>query len=236
MSKGYVLMYGNLSSIGISNIDDLGFTVFGSFNYTFGQGYEIDEYVNTSDGINEDSLYNYYSAIYGDISYYQTIAINSCDDSDNRHEFFAQSLININIISNADYDDNHLSGTSLNDLIWIASYSPIKYIQSGYNDVFDWSKMSLLSNNFKKLMLPFGFNYVNWQIKYMFPVDKLLSDVTNDDLILLKSDAGSLLYNCGIFNFLFISEPTLLQTHTFTLTMTDNEGKTYSATFTKTWE
>ena len=63
-------------------------------------------------------------------------------------------IAHIDVVSNANFDAQHPSGTSLNDLVYFISVSPKKYIDSGYNYSYDWAnKTPEIFDLSKKLLI-----------------------------------------------------------------------------------
>lgn len=94
--------------------------------------------------------------------------------------------VSINVVALTDFDENHKAGDSLNDITRLISASPYKYITS--RQKYDYSKDESLSQSFRTV---YGHFYANTpqdgsgDPSCYYPVDKLLSDITSEDLILL---------------------------------------------------
>ena len=71
-------------------------------------------------------------------------------------------IVNLEVWSSADWDAEHPAGTSLNDLARFSSNTPWPYIQSGYTQKYH--------------------EQLNGEY---YPVDKLISELTPDDMTLL---------------------------------------------------
>lgn len=123
----------------------------------------------------------------------------------------AVDFVSIKVTSDADFDAEHPEGEPLNDILTFDSCSAKPYIDSGYTEydkAADIRKYSVINKN--------------------------LAEVTVDDLTLLgtgqtgyepveRRDVGYL----GIL--IFNKEPTLSKTHTFTVTMTADDGRVFEA-------
>lgn len=73
-----------------------------------------------------------------------------------------RDFVNLEVWSSADWDAEHPAGTSLNDLARFSSNTPWPYIQSGYTQKYH--------------------EQLNGEY---YPVDKLISELTPDDMTLL---------------------------------------------------
>jgi hypothetical protein len=129
--------------------------------------------------------------------------------------FLAYSPVSIEIVSNHDFDEEHPAGTSLGDLVSFYSYTAKPYIDSGYVE-YDW-----------------GVNpgYVGDGKQPFYPIDKKVSELTQDDLMLLYGTGGHLWYI-----YLKFDLPTLSKQHRITVTFTDERGRTFSDTIAMNFE
>jgi hypothetical protein len=125
-------------------------------------------------------------------------------------EFLGIDFLSIDITSDSAFDEEHPAGVSLGDIVLFNSYSVKPYIDSGYTSTYD--------------------NDV------YHPVNKHLSDLTQDDLILI----GKYKYSSGdpdyIGKLTFDKEPTLSKIHTFTVTMTADDGRVFTDSIEMTFE
>lgn len=127
--------------------------------------------------------------------------------------FTTESLANeftaIDITSNRDF--NGISaGESLASEVRLCAASPLKFIESGYTETFDWDADK-----------PAEFNAEDWESGIFgnhregyHPVNKLLSEVTRRDLTLLRHE----------FVFLQFTDPPVGQLHRLTISMRDGEA------------
>lgn len=135
--------------------------------------------------------------------------------------YFSNEFSYIEVVSDADFDAQHPAGTSLKDILRFVTISPLKYIQSGYTDTYDWGDISHLSDEFRV--------YVSYYTDYMslneiHPVDAMLSEASYDDFKLLGfGDRYSL------FSLFFTAKPTAAGIHNFTVTLTDTDGQVIAA-------
>jgi hypothetical protein len=115
-------------------------------------------------------------------------------------------FLSIDITSDSPFDEEHPAGVSLGDIVKLSSYSLKPYIDSGYTYI----------NNYG-----YHRNYHSF--------DKYFSELTSDDLMLLGRSAY-------IGDLEFDGEPTLSKTHTFTVTMTADDGRVFTASIEMTFE
>lgn len=140
---------------------------------------------------------------------------------------YAEDIVNIDVRSNSDFDEQHPVGTLLNDIITLISVSPKKFIDSGYQQTYGWQNNSNQSFQYEATSNNFG----NGEFSSNYhPIEKKLSDITSTDMIL----AGFDVY-CYAF-LLFDSTPTLSKTHELTVTVNMTNGKTYTSSIIKTFE
>ena len=108
-----------------------------------------------------------------------------------------RDFVNLEVWSSADWDAEHPAETSLNDLARFYSNTPWPYIQSGYTQKYHEQ--------------PNGEYY---------PVDKLISELTPDDMTLLPR---------GGFYFWFVTRPAQPGKHTLFVRLTADDGKVFEA-------
>lgn len=147
----------------------------------------------------------------------------------NGYDFTAQTFLSedfdsIKVTSDKDYDEKHPAGESLNDLCRFVAFSPYKFICSGYKDYYNYSKDNV-SKTLAKLAGYLGIS--EGQKLTCHPIDKMLSDVTAEDLILLGYDNPY-----PLFWLHFERKPIVLGEHLVTVEVRTDEGKIYTATIT----
>jgi len=131
-------------------------------------------------------------------------------------------IVHIDIVSNASFDPQHPSGSLLNDLVYIISVSPKKYIDSGYNYSFDWKNET--PKIFEKEPEIYNFRN-NTDNQNYCPINEKLSEIKSDMLVMLPAQ---------YFGYLiFESMPTTIKEHIFTVTFTLSSGKTISKNIAK---
>jgi hypothetical protein len=166
------------------------------------------------DGIENRALYDELCEKYGDMSY-------------NREEFVsigfkpsfpAYSPASIEIVSGADFDDEHPAGTSLADIVTYDGYSSKPFIDSGYQ-MYYWEDKGRF------------YYHEGTHEKPYYPVNKKVSELTAEDLTLIYG-TGYLLAYCH----LYFPVPTLSKQHNIKVTLTDERGKKFSDTITMNFE
>ncbi len=131
---------------------------------------------------------------HNDVSYNRQVRL-PLDFSEDSRCF--RDFVNLEVWSSADWDAEHPAETSLNDLARFYSNTPWPYIQSGYTQKYHEQ--------------PNGEYY---------PVDKLISELTPDDMTLLPR---------GGFYFWFVTRPAQPGKHTLFVRLTADDGKVFEA-------
>lgn len=105
------------------------------------------------------------------------------------------------VVSNADYDDVHLAGVSMNDIVEITYSTHKPFIENGYKHTDANRSVNDYSGD--------------W-------VTKRLSELQPEDSIFMEA---------GYFSLRFVEQPTAAQSHTFTVTIEFEHGEPYSFSF-----
>jgi hypothetical protein len=98
--------------------------------------------------------------------------------------YSSNEIASIDVASNVDFDTEHSAGSSLGDIVRLLSASPIKFIQSGYKETFDWN---IQSPSVFKRESAFAFCYDDdgpADIHHR-PVHGLLTELTQEDMQLM---------------------------------------------------
>ena len=137
----------------------------------------------------------------------------------------AVDFIEIDIVSNKDFDSEHPAGTSLKDIVRFVSVSPKKFIDSGYKETFNWrrNKPKIFKKEKETDKL---FDYS--ESKNYFPINGLLKDIGKDEMQMLPEDTHGILF--------FDKEPTAEKEHTLTVTIYIGERKKLVRTITKVFK
>ena len=133
---------------------------------------------------------------YGDTCYNREIvrgAIHAMAD-----EFTA-----VDIVSDRDFDAGHRAGESLAGIARLVTATPLRFIESGYTDLYRWTDSDL--QDYRQIGLTF------WDTH--FPVNKPLTELTPRDLLLLD--------DYGVY-LRFTAEPQEKE-QTFTVTFRNAE-------------
>jgi hypothetical protein len=122
------------------------------------------------------------------------------------------------------YDSTHQKGASLSDLVRFVGFTPYPYILSRYASEYDY-KLADLSRNFMSNY----FHYVSLsrESSPFYPVDKMMDSLTSDDLTLVRDNLNGLM---GIGVLYFQSRPESIGTYAFTVTLSTDDGRTFSDT------
>lgn len=136
-------------------------------------------------------FYNSLCEKHNDVSYNRTVRIyNNLVDQRCFRDF-----VDLEVWSSADWDAEHPAGTLLNDLAHFYSNTPWPYIQSGYT-----------------------LRYHPHQKGEYYPVSKLISELTPDDMTLLPRYG---------FVFHFTASPAEPGKHTLFVRLTADDGKVF---------
>lgn len=177
--------------------------------------------------INGKHFYDFWCEKHGDMSYNRKISFGVGAPS-GPHEFIAADYTAINIISDTDWDAQHPAGTSLNDIVMFYSASPIEYIKSGYKEKYNWNQISVPSffhSYMENGSTLYGGVSIGKGTNPFHPVIKTADELTPEDMVLLGN--GNLYTLCLLE---FTSFPTENKDHNITVTLTTDEGETFSGT------
>ncbi len=213
--QSYVPCYQVLNSIRLTNDDEFlncivirpGNDILAQEFSLFSSGGEKDEYDRLCAKHN-DLNYNKYRHFLGNIA-------------NEELSYIDKDFTGIFITSDKVYDSAHPAGTSLSDIVRFMSWSPYRYIKSGYSNYYHYTPISL-SETFRTVMPHyFGGNCFHTETDATcFPVDKMTNELLREDLILLGHDSPwiiGLLY--------FEKAPEYDGEQTFTVKMTTDSGE-----------
>jgi len=179
------------------------------------------------------SAYDRLCEKHNDMSYNRKITIRGANPTP-PNEFLYADLLSIEVSSDNDFDDIHPAGTSLNDLVMFLAVSPKKYIDSGYKNIYNWKK-----GNHEPATDRYFYSYYDQfadtdkNVPY-HPVEKMVSDLNTEDLILLGNGVYSV--DWILFLLRFNTLPTENKTHNITVTLTTDEGEVFSDTINMVFE
>ena len=160
----------------------------------------------------QKKLYDSLCYAHNDVGYNKTITYFPFPDDKDAAGLFINDIVLINVVSNADFDEQHPAGTLLNDIIRFAGTSINEFLQSNYIYQYEW----------KNKPADFSVESRFYGYPYHSPVNKLLSETTAEDLLSLDSES--------CFGFLlFEKEPTLSKEHELTVTIVLDNRKVITA-------
>ncbi len=151
---------------------------------------------------------------------FNQIVLSSDACAANPHNYLAFDLLSINVTSNADFDEQHPAGSSLNDVVQFIAYSPITFIKSGY-----------------QYTAPESDYLERWKEEKLL-INKQLSQCTAADFILIlgKQDNSICCDTALPCCYLVVNNlPTLAQQHTLTVTVVGDDNKTWEASIDMDW-
>ncbi|MDO4726910.1 MAG: hypothetical protein Q4A56_06810 [Porphyromonadaceae bacterium] len=139
----------------------------------------------------------------------------------------ATDFTSIDIKSNNDFDAEHPAGSSLGDIVRFVSFSPKRFIDSGYKDRSDWvsSKPQIFD---REPEIKNNLNVRGKDLSAFFVINKLLTEIGSDEMQMLpKSRHGYLIFD---------KSPTAQKEHLLTVTIYIRGGKVITKTITKVFE
>ena len=161
-------------------------------------------------------LYDSLCIAHNDMSYNKEIAYfdTPAPSADDGVLLPMHNVASIQVVSNADFDELHPAGASLNDLIRFCSATVYPFLQSKYTSRHVWTADDCLGYRAPSCC---------------FPINKLLSEIQPEDLIMLNPHIGFLHFE---------KNPSLSQTHELTITVVLDNGKIVptNTTITKVFE
>ena len=186
----YVVCYVNLETIKLSvapsdprcvlidHGNDLPIIPYG-LNST---GAEKEKYDQLCKKHNDLSYNQYRMLAYNPPIDYSSVTYNECDFTE------------ITVTTDKDFDETHPAGTDLSDVVRFMSWSPYRYIMSNYSKYYHYEKTDV-STAFDTLMRLYIDNqyFEKDTDATCYPIDKLIKDLTADDLILVGHDAPGFL-------------------------------------------
>ena len=165
-----------------------------------------------------DLNYNGYYSIYKSLDI-ESVTFNDCDFTE------------ITVTSDRDFDERHPAGTPLSDVVRFMSWSPYRYILSGYSSYCQYDK-SDVSEAFDRLMSIYRGDRMskNASKGTCYPIDKLVKDLAAEDLVLLGYNSPGLL---GLWYF--EQSPSTEGEYVITVSITTDDGRTLTDSVTMTF-
>lgn len=173
----------------------------------------------------EKEKYDQLCKKHNDLSYNKYVCLPPYGDFDSV-TYTEYDFTEITVTSDKDYDAAHPAGESLSDIVRFMSWSPYRYILSGYSRYYHYDK-SDVSDAFDTMMRI----YINREYfdnatdATCYPVDKMVKDLTAGDLILLGHD-----YPDFLGMLYFEKKPDGEGEHNITVTMRTDTDKVLSNT------
>ena len=199
---------------------DLSISITNSGNIVIKGADFIKQYTWKSEG-RDKVVYDSLCVLHGDMSYNKRRDYLIVPDWGHCS---MNDIESINVVSNSNYDNQHLSGTSLNDMIRFISVSPQKFIDSNYSTTYNWDLD--FPESFKKESNMTNFKNSKESVCF-FPINKKLSEVDMSDLKLLMPEIIGYL----IFEF----SPSLDKTHLLSVTFKLSNGTIINKTIEKSF-
>lgn len=119
-------------------------------------------------------------------------------------------FLSIDIVSDSDFDAEHPTNTSLSDVVMFYSYSLKPFIDSHYE--------------------------LRYNGGVYHPIEEKISNLSANQLVLLGRKANVGFWPMYIGTLVFEKEPDLSKTHTFTVTMTADDGRIFTASIDMEFE
>ena len=191
-----------------------------------------------SEGV-EGVRYDELATQYNDLSYNRRTRFSGRPRG---RSFVSNGIVSINVVSDTDFGAEYPAGTSLAHFVHLLSASPIRFIESGYQETFDWNNNRPAiflreTPTFDRLIGAGDEGRILYQNH--FPVSGVLSELVPDDFRLLGTGRDNYLPSGGwnwLFGFLvFDKEPENLGTHNLTVTIYRTNGQVLSQTIEKTF-
>lgn len=176
---------------------------------------------NMEDSGKEKEIYDELCRKHNDLTYNRRRKISPYEGILGSAIYPASDFKSIRITADRAFDAAHSAGDDLGDIIRFLSWSPIKYIKSGYTEYYHYDT-SALSRTFIRVMPNFyGSECFKTETESTcFPVDKLVSDLEPEDLVMLGED------NPSIIGLLYFEKrPAVSGEYEITVSMTTDEDE-----------
>jgi hypothetical protein len=193
---------------------------------------------DTIEGMHNMDLYDSLSMINNDVGFKgdKMIRPNTYMAIDGVNLMYLPYITEINITSAQDFDEDHKSGESWNDMTNILSLSCYPYINSNYTEKYPWTQEEWDEYYFLEtggLSNPYVYAKES-QCKYYSPFYKNLADIEDGELKGIAGQRFFSQYHSYYFSIrmpiaflVFTKTPTLAQTHDISITITLNDGRVF---------
>ena len=137
----------------------------------------------------KDVSYNQKRSI-GGVLDIESVTYNDCDFTE------------ITVTADKDFDESHPAGTNLSDIVRFMTWSPYRYILSGYSKYYHYDR-SDVSEAFDTLMRVYiAKEFFDKDTEATcYPIDKVIKELTADDLILIGGDDALALLGMCYFDY-----------------------------------
>lgn len=151
---------------------------------------------------------------HGDTGYNRVIRFHAL-----MNNYLAYNITSVSVTSDSAYDELHPANTDLNDLFEFFNVSPLKYIRSGYTELYNWRYCPLTEYEMS-LYGTLGSSVDSYSEFHVTRKD--LTALEESDLELVGDGGYSLIF------LKLLKLPTLSNEHTFTVTITIEDGRVFS--------
>lgn len=146
-------------------------------------------------GSRSDEAFDSIASYYGDYGYYHKSYQSRGGSANNIVN--AMHIVSMDVVCLEDYNDTHKAGSSLNDIVYVTSTSPYRFVKSGYKQSVNWKKrINSCSDRFKTLCYE---RYVKGMDGLtecgLNPVDCMLNEVDPEDFPMMGSVSNGSLYH-----------------------------------------
>ena len=217
----YVVCYISLEDISLRTVPSSS----NCFIIHHGKDYPQKEYGLHSSGTDKEQ-YDQLCLKHNDLAYnrYRSILKDMDSESVTYNDL---DFTSISVTADRDIDEAHPAGTDLGDIVRFMSWSPCRYIQSGYSKYYHYDR-SDVSEAFDTMM-PVYFDdkwFDNETDAACYPVDKLVKDLTADDLVLLGHDSP------GLIGMLYFEKMPDADRFSIAVSIGTDDGRTLCDTLT----
>lgn len=224
LCKSYVICYEKLDAIGTTVIENSN-----SFLIHFEYAGVPIRYSCKSKG-EEKEIYDALCRKHNDLNYNKH-RVFSDDLPDEILSYIDKDFLSIGITTIDDFDELHPAGSDISDIVRFMSWSPIKYINSGYSKYYQYDSDSM-SEAFNTVMpIYYGEEYLGQNSECTcYPIDKMVNELTPEDLFLLGDDC---LWYIGFVHFEKL--PDKQGDYSFNVRMIADTGETLETSVTMTF-
>lgn len=151
---------------------------------------------------------------HGDTGYNRVVRFHALPNN-----YLAYNITSVKVTSDSAYDELHPANTDLSDLFEFFTLSPLKYIRSGYTELYNWRYCTLTEYEMS-LYGTVGSPVDSYSEFHVTRKD--LSALEESDLELVGDGGHSLIF------LKLLKLPTLSHENTFTVSITIENGRVFS--------